>query len=148
MNWKPLREVRYLIVHCSATPMDMDIGATEIRRWHRERGWFDIAYHAVIRRDGTEEPGRPLDRPGAHARGFNHLSLGVCLVGGTKADKKTAEQNFDPRQYAALRALLGRWKQLYPDAIVLGHRDLPNVYKACPSFDVRAWYDNVGEGET
>lgn len=141
MNYKPIRSVDYLVVHCSATPPSMDIGATEIRRWHRERGWFDIGYHVIVRRDGSTENGRPLDRPGAHARGFNHLSLGICLVGGVQeADKKTAENNFTTEQFAVLRTLLNDLRNEYPKALVVGHRDLPNVRKACPSFDVIEWY--------
>ena len=63
--------IRYLVVHCAATPPEMDIGAKEIDLWHRQRGWSGIGYHFVIRRDGRVEAGRPLDRPGAHAQGFN-----------------------------------------------------------------------------
>ncbi len=128
------------MVHCSATRSSQDIGAAEIRKWHRNRGWFDIGYHFVIRRDGTVEAGRSIDRPGAHARGFNHISLGVCLVGGVAGDGKTAENNFTEAQFSSLKSLLRGLKASYPDAEVLGHRDLPHVYKACPSFDVREWW--------
>lgn len=141
-RYKPLLPgaVKYLVVHCSATPAHMDIGVEEIRRWHREKGWFDVGYHFVIRRDGTIEYGRATDVPGAHARGFNHRSIGICLVGGTKADKKTPEQNFTIKQYNALRDLLPELRLQFPWAEVIGHRDLPNVNKACPSFDVREWW--------
>lgn len=121
----------------------MDIGAEEIRRWHLRRGWLDIGYHAVVRRDGTVEPGRSYDVPGAHARGFNHLSLGICLVGGVAEDKTTPENNFTPEQFDALASLVLGLKADYPDAKVVGHRDLPNVNKACPSFDVEEWLDSL-----
>lgn len=140
MSYKPIRSVDYLVVHCAATKSTMDIGATEIRRWHKERGWFDIGYHYVIRRDGDVEKGRPDDQPGAHARGFNHNSLGICLVGGVGKDGKTAENNFTPEQFAALAVLLNQLLGFHPHALILGHRDLPNVAKACPSFDVREWW--------
>lgn len=141
MAWKPLKAVNYLVVHCAATKSDMDIGAQEIRSWHFQRGWMDIGYHFVIRRNGAIEEGRPPDRPGAHARGYNHLSLGVCLVGGVAADGKTAENNFTPDQFHALWALLTDLKSKYPEAKVIGHRDLPNVNKGCPSFDVPSWWE-------
>ena len=141
MSWKPLRAVNYLVVHCAATRPSMDIGAAWIRSMHRRAGWLDIGYHFVIKRDGTVEPGRPTDRPGAHARGFNHLSLGICLAGGvSESDVKKPENNFTEAQFVALRSLLKAMKETYPDAIILGHRDLPNVAKACPSFDVREWW--------
>ena len=51
-----------VVIHCADTPEDMDIGAEKIREWHtKERGWDDIGYHWVIRRDGTLDPGRPID---------------------------------------------------------------------------------------
>lgn len=140
MNWKPIRRVEYIIIHCAATPSDMDIGAEEIRRWHLKRGWFDIGYHYVVRRDGTVEKGRPDTRPGAHARGYNHLSLGICMVGGVADDGKTPENNFTEDQFANLRMLVRGLAMRYPDAQIIGHRDLPNVRKACPSFDVTEWW--------
>lgn len=156
MSWKKIRSVDYLVVHCAATRPDMNIGAEEIRRLHLKKGWLDIAYHYVILRDGSLDLGRPLDQPGAHARGFNHLSLGICLVGGCKkvgpketpsaeewyakyATRAPAENNFTDIQFNVLYHLLKGLKMQFPDAEILGHRDLPNVNKACPSFDVRDW---------
>lgn len=135
MSWKQIQEVRYLVVHCAATEADPDLGVDDIRMWHLRRGWFDVGYHFVIRTDGTIENGRPTDRPGAHARGFNHLSLGICLIGG-----KEGEYNFTDDQMDALSGLLRGLKVAHPDAEVLGHRDLPNVNKLCPSFDAREWW--------
>ncbi len=146
MAWKKLKAVDYLVVHCSATKEDMDIGADEIRRWHRQRGWLDIGYHKVIRRDGTIEDGRPDDVPGAHARGFNERSLGFVLVGGVESDGKTAESNFTHAQWEALEGLLREYSERYPEAEILGHRDLPNVNKACPSFDVPEWWASRNQG--
>jgi N-acetylmuramoyl-L-alanine amidase len=134
-------DVKYIVVHCSATPASMDVGASEIDRWHRARGWLRIGYHAVIRRDGTVEMGRALDEMGAHALGYNDKSVAVCLVGGIELvnGKQIATPNFTPEQYATLSFLLVEWTERFPHAEVLGHRDLPNVKKDCPSFDVRSW---------
>jgi len=140
MKWKQLKSVDYLVVHCSATPETMDIGVEEIRRWHRQRGWMDVGYHKIIKRDGTIEDGRPITAPGAHARGFNHVSIGICLVGGVESDKKTPESNFTHAQWDALGTLLVDLKTVHRAARVLGHRDLPKVNKACPSFDVESWW--------
>lgn len=133
----------YIAVHCAATPPSFNGGAKEIRKWHRDKGWIDIGYHAVIRRDGTIEWGRPLDTVGAHVENFNAVSVGVCLVGGVNA-KGQPEDNFTLAQYAALALLLREWKKLYPAAKIQGHRDFPNVKKACPSFDVRKWINEMG----
>ena len=141
-NWKPIREVEYLVVHCSATPEDMDIGAEEIRKWHLQRGWFDIGYHYVITRSGEVQKGREDNVPGAHARGVNERSLGICLVGGVESNNKKAVANFTHAQWDALEDLLKDLKLKYQQAEVLGHRDLPRVGKACPSFDVRSWWQS------
>lgn len=138
-------QVRYLIVHCSATNPRQDIGAEEIDRWHRKRGWRKIGYHYVIRRSGVVELGRMLDEAGAHAFGYNASSIGLCLVGGVSAARSgvpggVPENNFTPEQFEALKWKLEELLQRFPKAEILGHRDLPGVTKACPSFDVRAWW--------
>lgn len=143
-------DIRYIVVHCSATRANQTIDITDIDRWHRERGWNGCGYHYVITRDGRIQGGRALNQIGAHVHGHNRWSWGVCLVGGLGADDR-AEDNFTPAQYSALRALLPSLHALAPQAEILGHRDLsPDVdgdgvierhewVKDCPSFDVRAW---------
>ena len=148
MNWKKLKSVDYIVVHCAATPETMDIGVEEIRQWHRQKGWLDVGYHYVIRRDGTIENGRPRGAPGAHARGFNHISLGICLIGGVESDKKTPECNFTHAQWESLEELIRDLKKLHPDAEVIGHCDLPKVNKACPCFNTREWWASRNEGES
>lgn len=118
-----------IIIHCADTPEGMDIGVSEIRDWHLERGWSDVGYHFVIRLDGKIERGRNLDTPGAHARGYNMNSIGICYVGGKDdKDTRTAEQ------LKSLDYLIQTLRLIYPGAKVLGHRDLPGVKKYCPSF--------------
>lgn len=132
-------KVKFLVVHCAATRPSMDIGVAEIRKWHLQRGFLDVGYHYVIRRDGTVEKGRADDVPGAHVEGYNGKSLGVCLVGGvSEHDVKVAENNFTDAQFATLRDLLHRLHLAYPAAQIVGHHDL-NKGKACPSFDVKEW---------
>jgi N-acetyl-anhydromuramyl-L-alanine amidase AmpD len=143
----------YIVVHCSATPPDRDIGHYEIDEWHRARGWREIGYHAVIRRDGLIEFGRHFDDIGAHVAGENYRSVGVCLVGGVD-DNGDAENNFTDEQFKSLIALLAVLSRTYPGAEILGHRDLsPDLdgdgvierhewLKDCPCFDVREWSDS------
>ena len=140
MNWKQLKSVDFIVIHSSATPETMDIGLEEIRRWHRQRGFLDVGYHYIIRRDGTIETGRPNTAPGAHARGFNHISLGICMVGGTESNIKKPEANFTHAQWDALGSLVADLHEMHPNAEVLGHRDLPKVNKDCPSFDAPEWW--------
>jgi len=126
-----------IVVHCAATRPDQDIGTAEIRAWHLARGWRDIGYHFVIRHDGTVERGRPEAAVGAHVRGHNARSVGVCLIGGLD-DTGTPAASFTGRQWDALAGLVEALRRRYPGAAVVGHRDL-DPGKACPSFDVAAW---------
>lgn len=131
----------YIVLHCSATRAIQDIGAKEIRQWHKARGWKDIGYHYVIRRDGTVETGRkPDDSIGAHVAGHNSNTLGICLVGGlANAAPYKPENNFTPTQWTALKALLTKLLKKYPGGKIRGHRDFKGVTKACPCFDAKSW---------
>lgn len=133
-----MRPIKKIIIHCADTFPDMDIGAPEIRTWHLDRGWSDIGYHFVIKRNGLIEGGRSVEEPGAHAQGQNTDSIGICLVGG-KAHANRRPCNFTRYQWAALESLVKKWKAAYPDAEVIGHNDVSS--KPCPTFDVRAWWE-------
>lgn len=139
------RTTDFIAVHCSATKPLQDIGASEIRKWHVEdNGWSDIGYHSVIRRSGAIELGRPLHVSGAHVKGFNSRSVGICMVGGID-DNGNPEDNFTPEQWESLEVTLDYYHLIYPGAEILGHRDFPGVSKACPSFDVAAWLKETYE---
>ena len=131
-----------IVVHSSATPPKMDIGVEEIRRWHLDRGFTDIGYHVVIRRDGYIEYGRSLDIRGAHAKGFNSRSIGVCVVGGVDSNME-AELNFTEEQFSSLERVLTALQGLFPETTVIGHKDLPATRTKCPSFDVISWWTNI-----
>jgi N-acetylmuramoyl-L-alanine amidase len=142
-----MRKINEIVIHCSATKANVDenitlpgedIGLREIDKWHRARGFNRIGYHYVIRRDGTVEPGRPVDQAGAHVENHNANSIGICLVGGVDESGR-AENNFEPAQWRALKALIIGLSRACPLAAILGHRDYPGVKKDCPCFDARAW---------
>jgi len=135
-----VRDIDKIIVHCSATREGQHIDMETIREWHTSSpcNWSDIGYHYVIYLDGTIVPGRPEERPGAHTKGENMKSIGVCYVGGVEEDGKTPKDTRTPEQKASLTALLLELKAVYCDAVVHGHRDFSN--KACPSFDATEEY--------
>ena len=133
-------DVKYLIIHCSYTPESMDIGKGDIDRWHREKGWMMIGYHKVIKRDGTVEDGRPLSKSGAHVRGMNRTSIGICLIGGMNRSKDGPDLNYTDEQMKSLRSLLDDLKEDYPKAKVRGHTDFDKG-KTCPNFDAGKWYE-------
>ena len=137
-----MRDISEIIVHCSATPKGRDVDTAEIRRWHTEdNGWSDIGYHFVIELDGDIGVGRPQEKSGAHCKGKNSTSIGVCYVGGV-AENGTAEDTRTDEQKVSLETLLGLLKKSYPSAIIYGHRDFSD--KACPSFVAKAEYAHIG----
>ena len=137
------RDIDLLVVHCSATPVTMDIGVEEIRKWHTSspRNWSDIGYHYVIRLDGKLERGRPLYKSGAHARGYNKNSIGVCVVGGVDKDMKP-KNTMNEAQEKTLVDLIVELDWTFLDMKIKGHNELSS--KACPSFDVQEWLKELG----
>ncbi len=134
-----MRDLTTIIVHCSYTPPDMDIGAETITEWHvSERGWDDIGYHYVIKRNGAIEDGRLIGTQGAHAYGHNADSIGVCLIGGMADQGEAPDSNFTRWQWESLAELMDDLQMRHGPLDVIGHRDVDDG-KACPCFDVRAW---------
>lgn len=139
-----------IVVHVTATPPDRDIGVKEVRQMHLARGWRDVGYHEIIRRNGIIEKGRPGDEIGAHVAGFNSISYGISLVGGVDA-RGNAENNMTEAQFAALENRLRELVKQYPNAKICGHRDLSpdgdgdgiieshEWLKECPCFDAIPW---------
>lgn len=149
------RVIDTLVIHCSASPNgDTLFGRRPdhsvlrpvevIDSWHVARGFsrrpdacerfnpqlLGIGYHYVLYTNGAIATGRAEAEIGAHAKGYNASSLGLCLVG---TDRFTAQQ------WSSLAALVNRLMEAYTGVRVVGHRDLPGVAKACPCFDVSAW---------
>jgi len=126
----------------------MDVGADTIHKWHvDERGWLDIGYHFIIKRDGTIQTGRDLDKDGdiyeevgAHVAGWNKHSIGICMVGGRGDDDKPVN-NFTDTQFRSLLNLIRIIRADYKTATIHGHNEF--AAKACPSFDVQAWLEGV-----
>ena len=129
-----MRHIEQIILHCAATPNGKAFSAKDIDKWHKEQGWTKIGYHFVIKIDGSVDEGRRVSEVGAHAVGFNLDSIGICLIGTDK---------FTQAQWDALKVLVTWLKAQYPEAGIVGHRDLPNVKKECPGFSVKDWGVNM-----
>ena len=135
------RDIKELIVHCSATPEGKDYSVDTIRQWHLQRGFSDIGYHYVIYRDGSIHIGRDESIIGAHCTGHNTNSIGVCYIGGCASDGKTPKDTRTAQQKQSLVKLLKELKTKYPQASIHGHRDFSS--KACPSFDATKEYSSI-----
>ena len=132
-----MRTIFEIIIHCTATKPLAHINVNDVRRWHQQRGFNDIGYHYLVLVDGTVETGRPLSAIGAHCKGHNAHSIGICYVGGLNDKGKPADTR-TPAQREAMRSLLISLKHRFPDATIHGHRDF--AAKACPCFDATAEY--------
>jgi N-acetyl-anhydromuramyl-L-alanine amidase AmpD len=153
-----MRHIKFIVVHCSASPNGRAVSAQEIDAWHRQRGFRrrapvgqphlpHIGYHYVIDIDGTVTEGRSLGEIGAHVAGSNARSIGICMIG---TDRYTREQ------WDALANLRDDLTLTFPEAKWLGHRDFSpdqdgdgviepwEFIKTCPGFDVAEWIRNGG----
>ncbi len=135
------RKIDKIIVHCSATREGQHIDVDTIRDWHvNGRGWSDIGYHYVIYLDGTVHPGRPIERSGAHTKGQNSNSIGICYIGGLGQSMKPKDTR-TPEQKESLLLLLKTLKKMHPEATIHGHNEFSA--KACPCFNAKEEYCNI-----
>ena len=126
-----MRKIDLIVIHCSATRADRTLTAFDLETLHRRRGFNGTGYHYYIRKDGTTLLTRPIERIGAHVKGFNASSIGICYEGGLDC-----------------RLLIHQLLEVFPGCRVCGHRDLsPDLngdgeiepeewIKACPCFEV------------
>ncbi len=143
-----MRDINHIVIHCSASVEGKDYKRDYIYGVHKAKGFSDVGYHYIILLDGTIVKGRSVAKVGAHVKGSNYNSIGVCYIGGLNTDRKPKDTRTIP-QIHALRACVDMLKIRFPDSDVLGHRDYsPDLngdgqitsdewMKACPCFDVK-----------
>lgn len=132
------RSVTEIIIHCSATPEGRAVTVADIDSWHRQRGFKSIGYHYVVTLDGCVHQGRSENEIGAHCKGHNRHSIGICYVGGLEAGTMRPKDTRTERQRRALTDLVASLRARYPAAKVHSHSDF--AAKACPCFDATAEY--------
>ncbi len=141
-----MRQINKLIVHCSATREGEDVSVETIKKWHIEgNGWSDIGYHFYIDLEGNIFKGRDIAKMGAHCKGHNRNSIGICYCGGVEDDGKTPKDTRNYQQAEALLCVLRTLKAMYPEAVIHSHNDFAN--KACPSFDATKEYEDVNNNK-
>ena len=137
----PVESIRFIVIHCTATRCDRPYPPEQLERDHRSRGFRTTGYHFYIRRDGSLYHPRMLGEEGAHAQGYNRCSVGIAYEGGLDLQGHPCDTR-TPQQKERLLDLLRILKQLYPQALIVGHHDL-NPRKACPCFDAGREYRDV-----
>lgn len=138
--------IKAIVIHCSATEADQDVTRDTIDNWHKDRGFDMIGYHYVVNRNGSIDIGRQETHQGAHVKGHNRNTLGVCMIGGI-TDGEPAD-NFTKVQYVSLGRLIKNLQANHNEADIVGHRDYsPDLNgdgqiskfewtKHCPCFEV------------
>lgn len=139
-------DIKYLVLHCSASRCNQDYSVELLRRDHKDRGFYDIGYHFYIRKDGKKTQHRMLLEVGAHCIPYNRCSIGICYEGGLDEDGKPAN-TLTKEQEERITDLLINLHKLFPKAKIVGHRDLPGASpKECPCFDAHAifgWIEDL-----
>lgn len=135
-----MREIKYIVVHCTAGPQRQS--TDNIKAWWKSLGWINPGYHYLIDADGYEEELQHESKPTNGVAGYNANAIHVCYKGGVDANGKPLD-NRTQKQKDALRSRLHALKTRYPKAVIVGHRDFPNVAKACPSFDAKNEYKDL-----
>ena len=129
-----------VIIHCSATPELRDVKMETIRQWHLDKGWSDIGYHIVIELDGSINCGRNINKIGAHCKGHNSTSIGVCYVGGCDKDMNPKDTR-TKAQKESLEVVVKYLQKVYGKVSIHGHNEFSP--KACPSFNVKEWLKEI-----
>ena len=127
------KNIKFIVVHCSDT--DDNLKALDIHKLHLNFGWEGVGYHKIIEKDGRIVNGRPEFWKGAHVRGYNDKSLGVCLIGKSR---------FSKAQFISLKKILIDWKKKYKNTKIIGHYEVSDSSKTCPNFDVAQWCHEQG----
>lgn len=132
-----MRAIKYIVVHCTATPPDATIDSIK-RYWKEHLKWRDPGYHYIVKRNGEIVALHPEHLPSNGVKDYNKAAIHISYIGGVDA-KNNAIDNRTPAQVHAMFNKLVALGEKYPNAVILGHRDFPGVSKQCPSFDVKTW---------
>jgi len=115
-----------IIIHCSASDVADHDDISVIDMWHKERGFSMVGYHYFIIKNGEVQVGRDVNKVGAHAKGHNKNSIGICLSG---------DKEFNDEQFAACASLIDDLMEDHPITTIIPHNFI-NFYKSCPNFNI------------
>lgn len=129
------RKIDILVLHCSDSDYKKHDDVETLREWHLQRGFSDIGYHYIITKDGVVHPGRAEEVVGAHVKGHNANSIGICLTG---------RHEFTAKQFLSLENLCKSLCEKYElqKSDILAHCQFDSR-KTCPNFPyteiIAAW---------
>lgn len=148
--------IKYLVIHCTATPEGREVSSDDIRRWHTSpvsqggRGWKQVGYTDMVHLDGRVER-LVANNEDAFvdsweitngAVGYNGFSRHIVYVGGLASDAKTPKDTRTAAQLRVMKAYVTSFHDRFPNVRIIGHNEI--AAKACPSFDVQKWLRTIG----
>lgn len=151
-----MAKLKYLVLHCTATPEGREVSSDEIRAWHTRpvckggRGWKQVGYTDLIHLDGAierlvgnnEDANVDAWEITNGAKGYNSVSRHIVYAGGLASDGKTTKDTRTKEQKEAMEAYVKDFHQRFPDVTIIGHNEV--AAKACPCFDVQEWLKAIG----
>ncbi|MGV2452423.1 UNVERIFIED_CONTAM: N-acetylmuramoyl-L-alanine amidase [Ralstonia mannitolilytica] len=136
-----MRTINFIVVHCTATQPNAKI--EDIKRyWKENLKWKSPGYHYMIKADGEVVNTLPIDQVSNGVAGWNSQIINISYIGGVDKNNQPKDTR-TPEQKASILKLLKELKSKFPKAKIQGHRDFPNVHKACPSFDAKKEYSSL-----
>ena len=150
-----MAQLKYLVIHCTATPEGRDVSAADIRRMHCSpvgaggRGWKQVGYTDLFRLDGAVERlvnnnedanVDPWEITNG-AKGYNAVSRHIVYAGGCDKSMNPKDTR-TPAQLKAMESYVKDFHRRFPKVRIIGHNEV--AAKACPSFDVEKWLGSIG----
>jgi N-acetylmuramoyl-L-alanine amidase len=129
-----MRTIDKIVVHHTASPNSWTYD--DVKASHLERGFDDIGYHYLIEHNGTVRLGRHVSRVGAHCKGYNANSVGVCVVGSFEDGSMPTDEQWD-----AVSSLCADLLRQHPGSELFGHKELKPTL--CPGFDPQKLRDTI-----
>lgn len=136
-----MRTIKYIAVHCTATAQTATVENIQ-KYWREHLGWQLPGYHFIIKPNGEIAHLLDIEKVSNGVAGFNHEIINISYIGGVDANNVPKDNRTDAQKSSLLK-LLKELKTKFPNSIIQGHKDFPNVKKACPSFDAKNEYKNL-----
>jgi N-acetylmuramoyl-L-alanine amidase len=137
-----MRKIEYIAIHCTATSQDATIESIQ-NFWKKVKGWKSPGYHFIIKPNGEVVNLLPIEEVSNGVQGFNSQTINIAYIGGVDGELNPID-NRTPEQIESMLKKINELKVDFPNAIIQGHRDFPNVKKDCPSFNVKKWLNHEG----
>ncbi len=137
-----MRTIKYIAIHCTATPQTATIDSIR-NYWKNVLKWKQPGYHYIVKPDGSVINLLDIDKISNGVKGYNHETINISYIGGIDEASGNPKDTRTDAQKVAIKNLLIQLRAKFPHAIIQGHRDFPNVKKACPSFDAKKEYSGI-----